>query len=149
MIDLFEREFAFLITDRGFSKRIENVTFVVKNLIYEKNNIRIILTCELMSETFDFEIWFKYEGKEYSVCERKGRKILFYQNREKYDVIHQSIFKYSVGIYDELLFQKSKDELLHRGVLFNRSKKFLIKNIILYKSLLCTAINNIEQLLLD
>ena len=65
MIDIFEEEFAYLINDYGYLETIENITFVVKNLIYAKKNIKIIFTCELMSETFDFEILFEYDGKEY------------------------------------------------------------------------------------
>ena len=71
---------------------------------------------------------------------------MFYQNRKKYDVIHQSIFKYSTGIYDELSFQKNKDNLLHKNIGFGRSKKLLVENVILYKKLLYTAIDNIEKI---
>lgn len=147
MLNSIEKEFMFLTDDRGYEKSVEDLTFVVKDLVYSKENIRVIFTCELVENSFDFEIWFIHKGKEYSVCEWTGRRQLHYQNKGNADIIQQSIFEYTSGVWDELSFQKHKEELLHKKHGFNKSQKLLHDNIVLYKKLIMSAINNIENLL--
>lgn len=147
MLSSIEQEFLFLTDNRGYTKSVEDLTFVVKDLVYSKENIRVIFTCELVEKSFDFEIWFTHNGNEYSVCEWSGRRQLHYQNKRNTNIIHQSIFEYTSGVWDEISFQKKKEEFLHKKYGFNRSQKLLHENIILYKKLLIPAINNIENLL--
>ena len=97
MINFIEQEFMYLIENRGYSKSNEDMTFVVKNIIYFKENIRIVFTCELVENAFDFEIWFTLNGKEHSVCEWAGRRQLHYQNSANVNIIHQSVFEYKIG----------------------------------------------------
>lgn len=145
MINFIEQEFMYLIENRGYSKSIEDLTFVVKNIVYSKENIRIVFTCELAENAFDFEIWFTLNGKEYSICEWAGRRQLHYQNRGNVNIIQQSIFEYTIGMWDEASFQKQKEVLLHKKFGFNRSQKLLRESIVLYKKLLMPVISNIEK----
>lgn len=126
MLSSIEQEFNFLVNSRGYTKSVEDLTFVVKDLVYSKENIRIAFTCELVENLFDFEIWFIHIGKEYSVCEWTGRRQLHYQNKKNQNIIQQSIFEYTLGVWDELSFQKQKEELLHKKNGFNRSSIIIL-----------------------
>jgi len=146
MIDIIKNEFAFL-QEKGYSETIEMVTFVFKKLVYYKPNIKLIFECELMEMQFDFEIWVKSGDKEYSICERERRLQLHYQNKGSNNIMHESVFEYTKGYWDENSFQKRKEEIYKRKYGFNKDKKKFLEIVSLYKELLVVAINNIEMIL--
>lgn len=73
MIDYISDLFDNILIGEGYAKTISSITYVVKNIIYVKKNLKLIITCELMEYNFDFEIFFSSQGTWYSVCEQKGR----------------------------------------------------------------------------
>jgi len=134
----------FLRNEKGYTTKVVDVTHVVKDLVFLKQGIQVVFTCELMENQFDFEIWFTYNGSEYSVCEQAGRRELHYQNMGKPDIVHQCIFEYTSGSWDDVTFQNQKELLYRRKYGFGRSRKLFLEFVSLYKKLLSCAIENIE-----
>ena len=145
MLDYISRIFDVCFRDKGYHKSVVDTTYVVKDLVYSKENIRIVFTCELMENAFDFEICFSSMGKPYSVCEQVERRKMHYQNIG-INVIHQSIFEYTNGVWDVASFQNEKEKLLHKNYKLGRSRKLFQESVILYRLLLFPAIERIEQI---
>jgi len=145
MIDYLSQMFEVFVRDKGYRRSIEEITYVVKDLVYSKDNIKIIFACELMENAFDFEICFSANGNTYSVCEQEGRRELHYKNNG-INIIHHSIFEYTKGVWDAASFQAEKEKLLHKKYGFGRSKKYFQDSVALYKLLLFPAIERIEEI---
>ena len=145
MIDYISQMFEFFVRDKGYHRSIAEITYVVQDLVYSKDNIRIVFTCELMENAFDFEICFFSKGNNYSVCEHEGRRELHYQNNGM-NVIHKSIFEYTKGTWDAASFQAEKEKLLHKKYGFGRLKKLFQESTALYKQLLFPAVERIEEI---
>ncbi len=144
--ELILKGFNFLVDEEHFKLNVIDITHVVKEIIYSKENISIKISVEEMENYFNIEIEYTSQKHKYCISDN----LPLYKECNMYsgtkDIVYKSIFELTENYITENEFKDKVKYFYAKSKKFFKTKGALAEVIGIYGNVIKYALRNISQI---